>query len=237
MIITTGTKGKQSTEEPLDLLKIPRDETKKWYCNALLHDNIHSLHTNRERRPWIESAGSNTRVFDPKHPYGDCHILFTNGKANRNNHPRVTVNSLSKNKLYCYHIVARAADIPNLGLVTKGKTKLSMTLCHLCGNAWCVNPDHLSVATKQMNDEQEYCHHFLRECKTYSDYVAFRYFCPHANKCWTNVYQWLHRYTLRSSIALKHIYQIIPTSHFLPVDWTFYSSYLHLPLTDGVSSK
>lgn len=122
------------------------------------------------------------------------------------------------NKIYAYHATAFAAayinDIhaiehPGMGVpylpldyslediltVTKGKTASSNVLCHGCGNAFCCNPLHIKIATKTANEEEEFCHHFLRKMSTaggYSDFVKTVCKMLHvpddATPCWTNCY-------------------------------------------------
>jgi hypothetical protein len=86
-------------------------------------------------------------------------------------------------------------DIEALRLVTKGKKASSTVLRHLCGNVWCTNPFHIELGTKAANDEEEHCHHFLRQMSTLHQMTSFRNgVCAlfHAKvgepPCWTNVY-------------------------------------------------
>ena len=121
------------------------------------------------------------------------------------------------NKIYAYHAMAFAAayineihkiehpiighyfsldyTLEDIQSVTKGKAATSNVLCHGCGNAFCCNVFHLKVATKDANDEEECCHHFLRKMTTSAGYTNFvENVCSmlHAPEpampCWTKCY-------------------------------------------------
>jgi len=66
-----------------------------------------------------------------------------------------------------------------------------MVIRHRCSNPWCANPWHYDVATKQDNDTEEHCHHFMRQMTAFNVYNNFtenvcRLF--HNGMCWTNNY-------------------------------------------------
>lgn len=122
----------------------------------------------------------------------------------------------SAKKIYAYHAMAFSAayineinrvekpDEPNylpisytledLQTVTKGKQSTSNVLCHACGNAFCENVFHLKIATKDANDEEEFCHHFLRKMSTNNAFSSFRqnvcllFHASPAGVCWCNNY-------------------------------------------------
>lgn len=133
------------------------------------------------------------------------------------------------NKIYAYHAIAQVAALANewdrlnsrppsfpdlsyslveLQAVTKGKRATSMVICHGCGNSFCVNPFHLKIASKQENDDEEKCHHFLRRMTTPHRYKMFQSeICAllHANPCgacWTNVYAYAELDARRMSMSI-----------------------------------
>lgn len=114
--------------------------------------------------------------------------------------PRVTVH---REKVYCYHIVARVAAEKNISglyftlddlmsLHPEKSTRYDaeiMSLMHLCGNKWCVNCRHYYVGTKVYNDQQAACHFGLHNALTPENYHAIQdHYCKHSVKCWANLY-------------------------------------------------
>lgn len=194
-----------------------------------------AIAANKEKRPAVLVMRTDEYTFEPDHGNGHCwcmsissHTRLTRRLTVRD-HPRVVPSAFAvpgakANKIYCYHLMAYAAaymnDItPNtfanlpytletLQTVTQGKTAASNVLCHSCGNAFCVNPNHFIVASKAANDEQEHCHHFLRLCSTQERTTTFRNeICSMLHgaggqPCWTNVYSITQLDPTRASMSI-----------------------------------
>lgn len=123
------------------------------------------------------------------------------------------------NKAYAYHIMAFGTayiglsndllvepyDIPSLHdlmTIPRHKTADSPTLCHDCGNAYCLHPAHFYIASKTANDRQEKCHHFLHLMEHEQQLSAFQSsvcalfhkkpdgYVGHQGCCWTNNYRY-----------------------------------------------
>ena len=64
-----------------------------------------------------------------------------------------------------------------------------MTILHLCGHKWCMNPEHLAVGTKRLNDEQTHCHRGLQSAGTGEELALVGgVYCKHSVRCWSIVY-------------------------------------------------
>jgi Zinc-binding loop region of homing endonuclease len=111
-------------------------------------------------------------------------------------------------KVPMYHVLARVAAhrqsiYPNLHLsnitlselnqVTPTKDNLrnpkALSIMHLCGNKWCMNPKHYFVGQKKYNDQQTMCHFGLHNSYTFEEYHSIQLnYCKHSTKCWANIY-------------------------------------------------
>lgn len=63
------------------------------------------------------------------------------------------------------------------------------TILHGCGHKFCNAPEHLSIGSKRLNDEQSACHRALQSASSLEEYnIIRRYACRHDPKCWTVIY-------------------------------------------------
>ena len=92
-------------------------------------------------------------------------------------------------------------SVTDLESVTQTKTKtdaVAMTIMHLCGNKWCMNPGHFFVGTKVFNDDQCFCHRGLHNATSLAEYSAIQLcYCKHAPKCWALPYGGEYNLTAR----------------------------------------
>ena len=60
----------------------------------------------------------------------------------------------------------------------------ALTISHLCGAPWCLNPDHLLLEPKTINDERTACHRGILVGVTNGQSVShFLPHCPHTPPC------------------------------------------------------
>ena len=190
------------------------------YLAATTPDNVLRSPSNGAARPALIPMRFDEKIFDSRNDKGECWCLAIASsqrepltrRTDPFHHTRpVPVHfqmpGKAGNKQYAYQTVAEAAAyLQHQGLleglpytmeqvqeVTQGKRATSMTILHRCGNAFCLNPFHFSIGTKEANDEEEFCHHFLRKCRTCEQYsnvqnTCSSFHCPNGELCYTNVY-------------------------------------------------
>lgn len=70
-------------------------------------------------------------------------------------------------------------------LLASNKFANDLCLSHLCGKHRCVNPDHITVEPKFINDERTHCHFVMNRCKKLRTLKSFHrnQMCPHNPVC------------------------------------------------------
>lgn len=190
------------------------------YQAAITPDNVLRSPSNGAAKPALMPMRSDEKKFDSRCDKGECWALAMASsqrepltrRTDLFNHTRpapvhFSMPGAAGNKQYAYQSVALAAaymqheglidglpyTMEQVHQVTQGKRSTSMTILHRCGNAFCLNPFHFGIDSKEANDEEEFCHHFLRKSRTYEEYSHVQrtcsiFHCPNGNMCFTNVY-------------------------------------------------
>lgn len=168
--------------------------------------------SNQSLSPRIRALTDAHLAYPQVLKHGHCMALFTRTKVkeqvreeiklkeggSNNDSPRITLNDVP-GKVYIYHILAAykayttptpTLNLDRLALVTQDK-KLdnALTILHLCGHKWCMNPSHYDIGSKKLNDQQTYCHRFLQSATSTSEYEATQELCRHKKKCWSIAYR------------------------------------------------
>lgn len=68
------------------------------------------------------------------------------------------------------------------------KARNSLVISHLCGTEHCIQPSHLHIETKCINDERTHCHFVMKNYKdkhggTQMPLDIVKDFCPHEPVC------------------------------------------------------
>jgi hypothetical protein len=168
---------------------------------------------NQSLPPIVRPLTDDNLLFPQQLPHGHCWALWTRTMAGgvqeerlklregglNNDAPRTSNLDGVDGKTYIYHVLAVAHATTNpsthlnmelLSRVSQGKQEDgALTILHLCGHKWCMNPQHLAVGTKRYNDEQVHCHRGLQSAVSAEDIASVRaYYCRHSVKCWSIVY-------------------------------------------------
>ncbi len=79
-------------------------------------------------------------------------------------------------------------------VVGKGKPAGSLVMAHGCGNAWCINPEHLRPLFQSENLGERRCHGNMRAARSFAAYQAAEARCDAehtdrpAGRCFSNPY-------------------------------------------------
>lgn len=186
-----------------------------------------AIANNKEKRAAMTIMHDDELQFNHSeiHARGNCWVLAQSSRnvmlrrTSPTEHTRLvpynfTVPGAKANKAYAYQVVAfsmaymkidkpelfQEYNFPSIGelqAIERNKTADSPTLLHDCGFAACCNPEHMLVAAKMFNDNQEFCHHFMRLMSTADSITSFQHnVCelfhekpPGVGNCWVNNYK------------------------------------------------
>lgn len=97
-------------------------------------------------------------------------------------------------RIYPYQLVAYKKygieEIKKISSSKKGSSNSNLTISHLCNRNNCINPLHIEISTKQINDERTHCHAVLDRYRHSIGIKEFRvnqkrkaYKCGHNPTC------------------------------------------------------